>query len=333
MQRQMASTCIMNQEGGHQGSLEEKNSYHNLEDSNGRDDGLMRDKGRRNGEVDLLEAYEKYNGFRQEYGYFAILFSVVQTIILIIMMVQCGVAPLQINPMVGPQPEALSYWGAKNGVLIIDDGEYWRLGTCMMLHAGVFHWIGNIHIQCELGVFFEREWGSVSWLIIYLTSAVGSSVLSTIFLPDSLSVGSSGAIMGLMGGKISEIFCRMCAPNRTREERVGHAMRKEQWGMMMCFVIIVMLLSFVPFIDWAAHLGGLIVGMTVGLAIFSFQSHRPCLRILYFCTGVAFTVVYFAVSLWYMYDRVEPNEILRDVCDYYRQFFEGYECTCQNDHK
>ena len=41
---------------------------------------------------------------RQSYGYFAILFSLAQTVILIIMMVKCGVAPININPMVGPYP-------------------------------------------------------------------------------------------------------------------------------------------------------------------------------------------------------------------------------------
>lgn len=40
----------------------------------------------------------------QSHGYLSILFSIAQTIILIIMMVECGVAPLNVNPMVGPYP-------------------------------------------------------------------------------------------------------------------------------------------------------------------------------------------------------------------------------------
>ena len=45
---------------------------------------------------------------RQEYGYLSIFFSVVQTIILGLMMWQCGIAPMNINPMIGPYPDALS---------------------------------------------------------------------------------------------------------------------------------------------------------------------------------------------------------------------------------
>ena len=39
---------------------------------------------------------------KQKRGYLAYAFSIVQTIILIIMMWQCSIAPLEINPMIGP---------------------------------------------------------------------------------------------------------------------------------------------------------------------------------------------------------------------------------------
>jgi len=143
------------------------------------------------GSVYLLDVYET----RQQYGYCSIFFSLAQTVILAIMMWQCGVAPLQVNPMLGPMPDVLDYWGAKNAPLIIEDGEYYRLLSPMMLHAGIFHWIGNISVQLESGLFFEREWGSWKWLIIYLTSTIGASILSVIAMPGTLSVGSSGAVM------------------------------------------------------------------------------------------------------------------------------------------
>lgn len=46
---------------------------------------------------------------KQSYGYLAILFSLAQTVILIIMMARCGVAPINVNPMVGPYPGEL-FW-------------------------------------------------------------------------------------------------------------------------------------------------------------------------------------------------------------------------------
>jgi hypothetical protein len=52
----------------------------------------------------LDETEEEVYIVKQSYGYFAILFSVAQTLVLVIMMIQCGMAPLNINPMIGPFP-------------------------------------------------------------------------------------------------------------------------------------------------------------------------------------------------------------------------------------
>jgi hypothetical protein len=184
---------------------------------------------------------------KQRYSYLSIFFSVAQTIVLIIMMASCGVAPLNVNPMVGPYPDALSEWGAKNAYNILQGGEWWRLITPILLHAGVIHLVCNVAVQLETGAFFEREWGSKKWLVIYLTSAVGSSILSVIVMPDSLSVGSSGAVMGLFGGKLAEVICRVCESDRSEQARIGHQVRKEQCAAVTCSVVVVGLFSFIPY--------------------------------------------------------------------------------------
>jgi membrane associated rhomboid family serine protease len=276
------------------------------------------------GEVNLLEAYE----FRQKYGYLSIGFAIVQTVVLIVMIIECGVAPITINPMVGPYPDALSNWGAKNSALILEDGENWRLFSPLLLHAGVLHLLGNVSVQLETGVFFEREWGSPVWLLIYMLSALGSSVMSVCLMPGVLSVGSSGAIMGIFGAKLAEIGCRCCEPRITVQEKVGHKIRQHQLVLVLGGIVIVMALSFIPFVDWAAHLGGLLAGMAVGLTVFSLSMRSVMSRIVWFLVGLAVTVVGFAASLNYMYTQVEPAEQLRDICEYYQQFFEDYECSC-----
>lgn len=266
---------------------------------------------------------------KQSYGYLAILFSLAQTVILIIMMARCGVAPINVNPMVGPYPDALSEWGGKNAVNILDDGEFWRLLTPILLHAGVIHLLCNIAVQLETGAFFEREWGSANWLVIYLTSAIGSSTLSVIFMPNSVSVGSSGAVMGLFGGKLAEVLCRACESTKTPQAKVAASVRKEQLGGTLCAVTLVMAFSFIPFVDWAAHLGGLVAGVVVGIPIFSCSIKTMVWRILWFVVGVVIAVASFGAALVYMYSgAVDPAEELRDVCGYYQQFYEDYECRC-----
>lgn len=268
----------------------------------------------------------------QRYGYFSIFFGVVQIAVLAVMMWQCGIAPMNINPMFGPFPDALSEWGGKNSILIVEDGEWWRLMTPILLHAGVIHLFCNVAVQLELGVFFEREWGSMTWLIIYLTSALGSSVLSVITMPDAVSVGSSGAVMGLFGGKMAEVIIRCCERSETAQEKVAHQVRREQCLGVGCSVIVVLAFSFMPYVDWAAHLGGLLAGMFVGFVTFSIHMESYCLRLLWFLVGAALTLGFIVPCLDLMYSGDVPmNEELRDVCGYYTQNFDDYECNCMRE--
>jgi len=96
----------------------------------------------------------------------------------------------------------------------------------------------------------------------------------------------------------------------------------------VCSVIVVGLFSFIPYVDWAAHLGGLVAGMLVGIPIFAFHiENGPC-RVVWVLLGTAATVATFAFALIYMYSgAVDPADELGDVCGYYKEFFEDYECV------
>jgi len=50
---------------------------------------------------------------KQRYGYLSLSISAIQILIFATMSGTCGIAPLNINPMLGPYPDALSTWGAK----------------------------------------------------------------------------------------------------------------------------------------------------------------------------------------------------------------------------
>jgi membrane associated rhomboid family serine protease len=266
---------------------------------------------------------------KQRYGYAAISFAIVQTAVLITMVIECGLAPFGLNPMIGPYPDGLSYWGGKNAYLITEEGEWWRLLTPIFLHAGILHLIGNVCVQLDAGAFFEREWGSATWLAIYLISAVGSSLLSCAVMPQFVSVGSSGAVCGLFGGKLAEIFCRACESKKTSQGRVGHEVRNEQLGAVLCSVFVVGLFSFVPFVDWGAHLGGLLGGVCVGMVIFPMRIKSPVYKYFWLLIGIIMSGVYFGMLLKHVYTDLEVADELADVCEYYKQMSEGYECNCQ----
>jgi hypothetical protein len=82
-------------------------------------------------------------------------------------------------------------------------------------------------------------------------------------------------------------------------------------------------------VDWAAHLGGLLAGFCVGMIVFSLDILKQVWKLFWLLMGISLTVVYFAVTLQHMYSgEIDPAEELRDVCGYYQQYFEDYECNC-----
>ena len=81
-------------------------------------------------------------------------------------------------------------------------------------------------------------------------------------MPYTLGVGASGAIMGVLGARVAEGLVKYYDAN-------GGIIDMSE---VVCAIIIVLLFSFVPFVDWPAHLGGAVSGFMVGLCIFSFSS-------------------------------------------------------------
>jgi len=135
--------------------------------------------------------------------------------------------------------------------------------------------------------------------------------------------------MGLFGGKISEVFCRACESKSTAQGRIGHEVRMEQLSGVLCSVIIVGLFSFIPFVDWAAHLGGFVSGITIGLILFSMKIQSYCWSAVWFMLGLATTAFGFFWIGIMLLDTTEPDANLKDVCEYYKQFYQDYECNCQ----
>lgn len=119
----------------------------------------------------------------------------------------------------------------------------------------------------------------------------------------------------------------------TLSNHIHSLVRKEQLSQSLCAVILVLAFSFVPYIDWAAHVGGVIVGFTTGILCFAPWIKTKYCATLWFVVGIILNVVFYSITLSYLYNNVKPSGELKDVCEYYKQFFEDYECNCQINNK
>jgi len=153
--------------------------------------------------------------------------------------------------------ESASNWGMWP-IGIAANGDYWSLFTSAFLHGSILHIAFNMYVLFVMGPTLERVLGHARFFVLYLLAALGGAVASYAFSEmNTVSVGASGAIFGLMGAFIV-------------------AGRRLRYDITQVLVLLAINLGFgfiQPNVDWRAHLGGLVVGALVA-AIFVFAPRR-----------------------------------------------------------
>jgi len=89
---------------------------------------------------------------------------------------------------------AITSWGAKVNDLVWPGGQWWRLLTPSLLHAGALHLLINSHALWTLGPHLEAVAGGPRLCATYAASAVTGTALSVLLTPAP-SVGASGAFV------------------------------------------------------------------------------------------------------------------------------------------
>ena len=101
----------------------------------------------------------------------------------------------------GYDTRKLLIYGANSG-LLVKAGQYYRLITCMFLHAGIMHIVLNMYSLFIIGPRVEDFFGRWKYILIYLLSGISASLLSVGLNGNVISVGASGAIFGLFGALV-----------------------------------------------------------------------------------------------------------------------------------
>jgi len=134
----------------------------------------------------------------------------------------------------------------------VDHGDWWRLITSAFLHGGLLHIAFNMLALWWLGSPVEIALGRARYLGLYLVSGLAGAAGALIADPNSVTVGASGAIFGLLGaGLILEW------------QATGSLA-----GNYLMLIVINLAISFSPGlnISYGGHIGGLIGGIVTTLA-------------------------------------------------------------------
>jgi rhomboid protease GlpG len=130
-------------------------------------------------------------------------------------------------------------------------GQLWRLFTPMLLHFGVLHLAFNMWWLYSLGGILERRSGTLFLLLLVLTSQVVSALAQYYW---------GGPLFGGMSGVIYALFGYVWIRGKT-DPRFGLEIPQQTVLIMLAWLVLCMT-GALGAIANAAHLSGLIVGVT-----------------------------------------------------------------------
>lgn len=132
----------------------------------------------------------------------------------------------------------------------VANGEWWRLITPILLHAGFTHLLFNSMSIFLFAPALERMLGKARFLLVYAGSGIIGNIGTYVTEPlDYVHVGASGAIFGLFGVYLFMVLFR--------NELIG----QEHSKMIITLLAFAVLMSFINSnINMMAHLFGLCGG-------------------------------------------------------------------------
>lgn len=141
--------------------------------------------------------------------------------------------------------------------------EIWRFVTPVFTHAQLWHLVANLFSLIYLGSLVEKYLTKTEYLSIYLGTGIISEIATTIayslFRPETVGFGASGAIYGLMGFIITTIV-------DDKKDR-----------LKVLIVVIVSAIGvnlFIPNVGNVAHFAGLISGLVFGFIFMKYCKHE-----------------------------------------------------------
>ena len=137
----------------------------------------------------------------------------------------------------------------------IQTGEWYRLFSCIFIHASILHLLLNMYALKIIGSQIESFLGKIRFVIVFIISGLIGSLFSAI-LTKSVSVGASGAIFGILGSLIYFSYHYRLL--------LGSSLKYEILPVVIFNLGIGL---FIPGVDIWAHIGGLVGGIFATMAV------------------------------------------------------------------
>jgi rhomboid protease GluP len=139
-------------------------------------------------------------------------------------------------------------------------GEYWRLITYLFLHRDEVHLFVNVVGLYWFGRIAQNIFGTARFVAIFFLTGLLSGLSHTLLDFNELSIGASGAVMGVFGAAGAGIF------------RMKKYLPRSIWQTELTWLAGLALAStisdqLIPHVAAFAHTGGLVAGVAFGLIV------------------------------------------------------------------
>jgi len=135
----------------------------------------------------------------------------------------------------------------------IQQGEWWRHGTAIFMHIGLWHLGFNLFALAQIGPDIEELFGRGRMVFFFMFTGVMANVACQLWGLQALSAGASGAIMGLIGAAAGW--------GHRDGTSVGRAMRNR----MLRWALYTMIFGVFVSANHIAHAAGFFIGAGFGL--------------------------------------------------------------------
>ena len=176
-----------------------------------------------------------------------------------------------------PEPVLIAYGAKLNSLVNAPYYQWWRFIAPMFIHVNLIHLLVNMYSLLMVGPFVEKLYGGARFIVFWVFTGIAGVAASYLTVRPNLahgslgrfifknvdwpSAGASGALFGLVG--VLFVF-----GIKFRNELPEGFKRAFGTGLLP-IILINLFIGFLgrQFIDNAAHLGGLLAGAAIALAV------------------------------------------------------------------
>jgi rhomboid protease GluP len=178
-------------------------------------------------------------------------------------------------------------------------GQWWRIVTANFVHVDLYHLLSNLCFLLLFGSIAESVFQRAGYVALWFLTGIAGSMAQLVALsPQYYGFGASGVAFGLVGA-LWAAYCLELVPSPTIKRR---------W-IIVALLGFFIILGLLP--DWiyshsfnAAHLGGLLAGMILGLVVPVRTTPAPVRRL---CAIVAIAAFVFLGSAKIARAKHEPQ--------------------------